>query len=38
MMNRTELREYVKDNPDEPVDETVSKFGVSKAACVQRSA
>ncbi len=30
MMNRTELREYVKDNPDEPVDETVSKFGVSK--------
>ena len=30
MMNRTELKDYVKDNPDEPVAETVSKFGVTK--------
>jgi hypothetical protein len=30
MMTRTELKEYVKDNPDEPVAETVSKFGVTK--------
>ena len=29
-MTRTELKEYVKDNPDEPVAETVSKFGVTK--------
>jgi hypothetical protein len=30
MMTRTELKEYVKVNPDEPVAETVSKLGVSK--------
>ena len=30
IMTRTELKEYVKDNPDEPVAETVSKFGVTK--------
>jgi len=30
MMTRTELKEYVKVNPDESVAETVSKLGVSK--------
>jgi hypothetical protein len=30
IMTRTELKQYVKDNPDEPVAETVSKFGVTK--------